>query len=95
MVIYKVFFMKYKEAWFKLSEKEQNELMRKSLENLEKLRAKSILICMSYWSNEEWAGFGVEEFPDIDAVQKHAQFCLDQGWLKYIESKTYLGTRYP
>jgi len=32
------------------------------------------------------------EFPDIEAVQKHARFIADLEQFKYLESKSYLGT---
>jgi hypothetical protein len=37
--------------------------------------------------------FGVEEFPDIEAVQRHAEFLIKLGWSRYVVSKTFLGTK--
>ena len=45
------------------------------------------------WSNEEWVWFGVMEFPDIEAVQNHSTFIEELEQVRYVESKSYLGTR--
>ena len=37
--------------------------------------------------------FGVEEFPDIEAVQKHTQMLEELGHFRYIDSITVLGTK--
>jgi hypothetical protein len=37
----------------------------------------------------------VEKYPDIDAVQTHANNLFSLNWFSYIESKTYLGTDMP
>jgi hypothetical protein len=50
------------------------------------------VICSAAWSNERWPFFGVEEFPDLDAVQRHEQILTDLNWARYIESRTTLGT---
>ena len=50
-----------------ISDEEQNSQMAKVQEALEKVGGKSILICTSAWSSEQWLGFGVGEFPDVVA----------------------------
>jgi hypothetical protein len=52
-------------------------------------------MCVSFWSSEEWLGWGVEKYPDIEAVQKHAETLYNLKWFEYIESNTYLGTEMP
>ena len=91
--IIKVYFAKYTEEWFRLSEEKREELEGKARRKFEEVGGKAIVRCPSYWSNEEWTSFGVEEYPDLEAVQKHAEFLLELGWPRYVMSKTYLGTR--
>ena len=45
------------------------------------------------WSNEEWDYIGVEEWPNLEALEKRAKFEKEelQGF-RYAISKTYLGT---
>ena len=50
------------------------------------------MLCSAAWSNERWPFFGVEEFPDLEAVQRHEQILTDLNWARYIESRTTLGT---
>ena len=50
------------------------------------------MLCSAAWSNERWPFFGVEEFPDVEAVQRHEQILTDLNWARYIESRTTLGT---
>lgn len=92
--IYKVYLMKYKEPWYKLTTEEQQQLMTKSMESLKQLGAEVITLCVSFWSSEEWLGWGVEKYPNIEAVQKHAENLFSLNWFEFIESKTYLGSEY-
>jgi len=78
---------------YSLPEKKREELLEKIGKNLEEVRGKTIVICDCRWANEEWAYFGVQEFPDIEAVQKHKDFCDKLELYRYVEAKTYLGTR--
>jgi hypothetical protein len=93
--IYKVFMFKYKEPWYKLSVEEQNKLMAQDEESLKALGVEIVILCGSVWSSEEWLGWGVEKYPDIEAVQKHADNLSKLNWFEYFESKTYLGTELP
>ncbi len=92
--IYKLFLGKMSEAWYQLSQEEQADLLAKVEEALEKVGGKSTLVCDSSWTSEQWPFFGVEEFPDIEAVQKHAELLNELNWLRYIEGMSVLGTEY-
>jgi len=91
--IYKSFRLKFTEAWYQLSQDEQNSLLAKVTEALEKAGGKSLVIYNSSWSAEDWDGFGLEEFPDIEAVQKHTQLLNELNWLRYVRSSTLLGVK--
>ena len=93
--IYKVWLMKYTEPWYKLTTEEQNKLMAQVAEALKQVGAEEIILCNSLWSSEEWLGWGVEKFPDIEAVQKHTEKLYNLNWFEYIESKTVLGIEMP
>ncbi len=93
--IYKVWFAKYKEPWYKLSADEQKKLGAQVEESLKQVGGERIQACISIWSNEQWLGWGVEKYPDIEAVQKHAMNLYNFQWFEYVESMTYLGTEMP
>lgn len=91
--IIRVYFAKIKEAFYKLSEEEKVEFMRKDRENLDKLGCKVLTMIDCRWSNEEWQFIGVEEWPTIEALEKRAKFEYEEiEAYRYVESKTYLGT---
>ena len=78
-----------------LSEEERNKIGAEALEALQKAGGKMIVMCFSGWSTEQWRVFGVKEFPDIEAVQEHAQFLVELDHGRYMESYSMLGTEYP
>lgn len=92
--IYKLFLGKMSEAWYQLSPQEQESLMAKVDSALDQVGGSQTLICDSSWSSEQWQFFGIEEFSDIEAGQKHADLLGELNWSRYVESMTVLGTRY-
>lgn len=90
--IYKVFMVRPTAAWHQLSQDERDRLMAKVSGALEQVGGKFVVLCDSSWSSEEWPFFGVEEYPDLEAVQAHARLLNELNWFRYIESTTALGT---
>lgn len=91
--IIRLLFAKIKDAFYDLSEAEMMEFMGKDRKNLDELGCKWWMIDCS-WSTDEWTVIGVEEWPSLDALEKRAKFeneVLQK--FRYVESKTYLGTR--
>jgi hypothetical protein len=91
--IYKFFMGRFLEAWYQLSEEEQNSLTAKLDEALEKLGARRLILCDTNWSSDQWLVAGVEEFPNIEAVQKYTGVLQDLNWFRYCESINVLGTK--
>jgi len=90
--VYKVFLGKATEAWHQLSEAEQNSLMERVTTALEEAGGKPVVLCNSVWASEQWQFFGVEEFPSIEAVQKHTAALDALHWFRYVAAITTLGT---
>jgi hypothetical protein len=63
--------VRFLEAWYQLSEEQQNSLEAELDEALKKVGATRLILCDSRWSSDQWAFAGVEEFPNIEAVQKY------------------------
>jgi hypothetical protein len=82
----------FTEAWHQLPQQEQQRLLSLVMEALNTAGGKELVLCSAAWSNERWPFFGVEEFPDLEAVQRHEQILTDLNWARYIESRTTLGT---
>lgn len=94
--ICKLYLMKPKEAWFALSKEKQRELIKADSElsrrMMSKLGGRVILFCDCFWSTEDWLMFGLEEYPNIEAVQAYTREFRKMGWFKYFESSIILGT---
>jgi hypothetical protein len=90
--VYKMFRARWKEAWFALSEEEQKTLGAKVVDALKQAGGKEVIFCNSSWSSEQWWAFGVEEFPDLEAVQQHTKLLEELNWMRYVEAETLLGT---
>jgi hypothetical protein len=93
--IYKVFFINYKEPYYKLTTEERNKLGEQDEASLKQVGAVHLISCVSMGFNEEWLGWGVEKYPDMEAVQKHTENLYNLNWFEYFETKTYLGTELP
>ncbi|MBP1703780.1 MAG: hypothetical protein H6Q38_2887 [Chloroflexi bacterium] len=91
--IYKVWFMNYKDPWYKLTTEEQNKLQKQVEESEKQVGGEYVMVCMS--ATEEWLAWGVVKYPDFESAQKHAENLFRMNWFDYVESKTYLGTEMP
>jgi len=93
--IYKVFHVKFNEFWFQLSKPEQDSLLQKVSAALDQVGGKSHVVCDCHWSSEAWNGFGLEEYPSIEAVQEHDRLLQELNWFRYQDSMITLGTAFP
>jgi hypothetical protein len=94
--IIKLFFMKPKAAWYELSQKEQQQIMKRDTEvstDLEKkYGGRSILVCDCFWSTEDWILFGLQEYPHLESVQEVTRALREVNFFSYFESRIILGT---
>ncbi len=90
--IYKLYMGRLREAWYELSEQEQQALFSRLEQKQKELGVTVPVLCDSSWSSEQWTFFGVEIYPDLDAERKYSQFLTEIHWLRYIESLTVIGT---
>ena len=90
--IYKLWQGRFTEAWYQLPEQEQQRLLGQVMEALNSTGGRELVVCDAAWSNERWPVFGVEEYPDLEAVQRHEQLLTDLNWARYMDSRTTLGT---
>ena len=90
--IFKLFMFRNTEAYFQASQAERDEVLGKLDAAFQKVGGKRIVMCNSSWSSEEWPYFGVEQFPSIEAVQEYSNAINELNLLRYLVSKTILGT---
>lgn len=91
--IYKMYLLRWKEPWHQLSDAERERLLEQVNASFQKVGGKNVIFCNSVWSSEAWLGFGVEEFPDVEAAQAHADDLLKLDWFRYVEAMSVLGTK--
>lgn len=91
--IYKFFTGRFLPDWYQLSKEEQDSILAKLHEALEKLGAKTTIHCNTYWSTDQWMWAGVEEFPNIEAVQKYMATLQELNWPRYAEGSSVLGMK--
>ena len=92
--IYKLWMFKYTDAWYQLSDEEKESHGANVEAALEKVDGKAIVQCVSLWSSEEWVMFGVEEFPDVEALQQHTLDLFQLGHYRYLECTSMLGAKF-
>ena len=90
--IYKLWQGRFTEAWHQLPEQEQQRLLGQVMGALNTTGGRELVVCDAAWSNERWPVFGVEEYANLEAVQRHEQLLTDLNWARYIDSRTTLGT---
>jgi hypothetical protein len=89
--LYRVFLMKYTEAWYALSQAEQDQWVTKLGQAHEQFGSKAIMIATSAWAGEEFLAWGVESFPSLEALQGRTLAVNDMGWFKYASATSLLG----
>ena len=92
--VYKMFHARWTEAWYQLTEEQREAIFAKMNEITERLGIKSTVVCDSSWTSDKWLFWGVEEYPDMEAVQEYARHLVELDWFRYVDSETLLGTRW-
>ena len=83
----------FTEAWHQLSEDEQSSLWSKVQEIDKRAGAKFLASYDSRWADETTVGFGIIEYPDMDAYQQKVKEVEKLNWWRYFTGKTLLGTK--
>ena len=92
--IYKLWQARFTQAWYELPSEEQQRLLGLAAQALNTVGGKEVMLCSAAWSNEQWPWFGLEEFPDVAAVQRQQELLSEFNWSRYLDSRTILGTEF-
>ena len=90
-VVY-LFLARWDESWFDLSDEEHASLLAAVTKSRDDVGGKGIVGADCDWSTPEWHFFGVEEFPSIEALQKHIRNQQELGFTDYLEETFVVGT---
>ena len=52
------------------------------------------MMCGTNWSSDQWSFAGMEEFPDIEAVQNYMAAADNLNLFRYVEATSVLGTKF-
>jgi hypothetical protein len=90
--IYKFYKGKVLPPWYELSKEEQNALLEKIGNALTESGGKPVVNCNASTFSDQWQVCGVEEFPDLDSLHKHAAALQKLDWFRYVDSESVLAT---
>ena len=90
--VYMLGLAKAKEAWYQLSEEERESFMAKVMAFREEDGVKSIFRGQPTFPGG-WNRFGVEEYPDFEALHRHQEHMVEIGMSRYIESMNIPATK--
>ncbi len=93
--IYKVYMYKPTEAWYQLSEKKKEDYKKRVKAALKKVGGREVISCFSGWNSEQYLGWGVEQFPTVEAAQRYHALLVGMNYFRYVDSNSYLGTEVP
>jgi hypothetical protein len=83
----------YTEAWYQLSKAEQDALWAKVDAVDERAGATRQAFYDSRWADESTSGWGVIEYPSMEAYQQKVKELEDMSFWRYFSAKTILGTK--
>jgi len=84
---------KVTEAGYQLPKAEQDQLGAKLEEGFQQVGGKHLILCNSAWASEQTHFWGVDEFPDMEALQKYSQLESELNLFRYVDSWSILGTK--
>lgn len=93
--IYKFHRARLTEAWYQLSQAEQDAHTAKVTEARQQVGGKVILQCTPVWSNEKFMTCGVEEFPSVEAEQSYTMLLHQLQHFRYYKGESMLAIKWP
>ena len=90
--VYRVYFSRLTPEGMKLTLTELQELSNRSAEASRENGGRAICSAYMRWNNEEWEYFGVERYPNMEAVVRYSQHLTVSGWYRYWSARSFLGT---
>ena len=93
--IYKLWMTRgHTEAKRQLSKEEWADIRTEREEVIKKVGGKNIVIAYTRWCSDEWVAFGVDEFPNIEALQEATGLWEKMDLFRYYDSVSLLGSEW-
>jgi hypothetical protein len=91
--ICKVWLAKFNEAGYALTDAERDAALAQDQAAVQAAGGRTVLVCDSAWSNEQWPNWGFEVFPNLEGHMQYVQAQKKLNWFRYfLRSRTLLGT---
>jgi hypothetical protein len=90
--IYRVYLSRLTPKGYTLKTDELNEINGLANEAARTAGGKPLLSAYCRWNNETWEYFGIERFPNKEAILRYSQYLSVSNWYGIWESRSYLGT---
>jgi hypothetical protein len=90
--IYKIWMSRPTALFAAMSDEARNAALSDDALTLKNLGAQQLLSCRAMWSSERFPFFGIELFPNVHALQKHAEYLESKGWFTLFDTETFLAT---
>ncbi|MFZ4656800.1 MAG: hypothetical protein ACOYNY_07310 [Caldilineaceae bacterium] len=89
--IYRFFRGRFTSAWYQLTQGEKDQLFAEMGKAFQASGGKSVVpACTTCWSSD-WHVFGVEVYPNLEAVQKWRDEMGRIGCFQYLEIESMIG----
>lgn len=89
--IYKLYLAKPTIEVSRATQEQVAEYSQKHNEFMAQTGGKILIAADMVWSSEEYATFGIEEFPNLEALIEFHDCLKTLDWFSYFTSKSYLG----
>ncbi|MBE0695495.1 MAG: hypothetical protein IH586_01085 [Anaerolineaceae bacterium] len=90
--VYRVYLSRLTDYGHGLSPDQLNGMWAQGREALNRVHGRMLIGGYMRFNNEEWESFGVERFPNQEAVLAYSQFLSVSGWYRVSLARSFLGT---
>ncbi len=90
--IYKLWLARLTQAAYAYSAEQQQAKMEQSQAYMKEVGGKVIAYCTCF-SDERYQYFGIERYPNLEAVQEYNRCLREMDWFNLIEAEVLLGVR--
>lgn len=92
--VYRLYMARESEYARQLDPDERERAYGLTTENFRKLGGRTLLSAYMRWNNEGYEYFGVERYPNVEALIGYAQFLSSTDWYRLWVSRSHLGTAF-
>lgn len=89
--IYRAYLSRLTPYGHTLSQETIDQAGRRAMQKAHENGGVALASAYTRWNNETWAYFGIERYPDMEAVVRYSQFLSTSDWYGVWEARSFLG----